>query len=478
METKRFVVHNETRESFLSSSVTSVNAALEPLKVLKVLIEGLPANSRNGLWLVNFKGVPVARTLSPFDLVYLDKEYRIVHCVELSKDSEFAPFRGQPSSALVLPPQSLSSSHTRDGDKLDFRELESTIPEAAKPPEATTPVPAATPNQADLPGISAGSPIFAPPAAAPPTPDFSLQSPFFPSGLAAFTPPPPEAVATNPPVPAAGPSPSAPDESDVPSAPSIPISSLRGAAAQSARLPFVSGPILTSHVPELKKAPLPEEKPSVSREPIPFPGSAARHNPPAIQEASPADLPIPNFTHPRPALKPPPSAVAASLPEPAPPLRVVEPAHLAASPEPVVPEPLPPAEMPQYDEIPDYGPAPKTHYSWKIRLLRWMFPDLVIREVERPRDRRRAERQALPGLIAYFFTGGAPEPQRISNISVTGFYLETEDRWMPGTVVRMTLQKLGSSGEGPTDTISINSRIVRWGPDGEGFEFILTDLEE
>ncbi len=101
MEPRKFAVHNQTRESTLSSSVTSVNAALEPLKVLKVLIEGLPANSRTGLWLTNFKGVPVARTLSPFDLVYLDKENRVVQGIELTKDGEFAPPRGHAASALA-----------------------------------------------------------------------------------------------------------------------------------------------------------------------------------------------------------------------------------------------------------------------------------------------------------------------------------------------------------------------------------------
>jgi hypothetical protein len=112
-----------------------------------------------------------------------------------------------------------------------------------------------------------------------------------------------------------------------------------------------------------------------------------------------------------------------------------------------------------------------------VRLLRWLFPHLVI-EDEGAIDRRRADRQTLPGLVAYFFTGGSPEPQRIANISVMGFYLETDERWMPGTVVRMTLQRQGTKGDDPADTITVNSRIVRWGSDGEGFEFILTDLED
>jgi hypothetical protein len=141
----------------------------------------------------------------------------------------------------------------------------------------------------------------------------------------------------------------------------------------------------------------------------------------------------------------------------------------------IIEHPPAPLAPPDYNK---YVRVPKQRYSWKIRLLRWMFPELVIQEPEQPVDRRRADRQSLSGLIAYYFTGGSPEPQKIANISVTGFYLRTDERWMPGTIVRMTLQRLGSKGDDPSDTITVNSRIVRWGEDGEGFEFILADPEE
>jgi hypothetical protein len=51
--------------------------------------------------------------------------------------------------------------------------------------------------------------------------------------------------------------------------------------------------------------------------------------------------------------------------------------------------------------------------------------------------------------------------------------MHTEERWMPGTIIRMTLQLIDTKGEDPTDTITVHSRVVRWGPDGEGFEFVL-----
>ena len=134
MDTRRYYAYNQTRECFLSGELTLVDAGLEPLRVLKILIEGLGPNVKTGLWLTHFRNVPVARTLSPFDLIYLDSASRVVHAVELSTDGEFAPFLGQPASALILPSQSITSSKTRTGDQLLIRVVAETIEET---PEAS-----------------------------------------------------------------------------------------------------------------------------------------------------------------------------------------------------------------------------------------------------------------------------------------------------------------------------------------------------
>lgn len=84
MDTKIINAYHGKSQRLLSSGLVIVDAALEPLKVLKVLMEGLGPDRKAGLWLTNFKGVPVARTLSPFDLIYLDQDYGVVHCVEIS----------------------------------------------------------------------------------------------------------------------------------------------------------------------------------------------------------------------------------------------------------------------------------------------------------------------------------------------------------------------------------------------------------
>ncbi len=463
MESRKFAVYNQTKQSTLSPSVTSVNAALEPLKVLKVLIEGLPAHSRTGLWLTNFKGVPVARTLSPFDLVYLDKENRVLHAVELSKDGEFAPFRGKPASALVLPSRSVSAAATREGDQLELRAAEHDVERTeVQSHEVPEPEVGETSEQPSPPLTGPGTVAAAAPEAIPQIiPELSPSAHFFssmPTAPAAHEP------AKIPELPALLESGAVELRSSVQAATPMPV-------AEPATRPEGSSPTAAEPMPA---EPQPVES-QIAQEFF----TPGRRSTRAIEE--PAAAPLPLTTSPQPLYKPPPPQ---EIPPSDPSLQISQPGprgRVAAASSPAEPGTAAPAiqeAVEGHPHYPGYQPAPKRRYSWRVRLLRWLFPGLVIDEPQAPVDRRRADRQSLPGLVAYYFTGGKPEPQRIANISVTGFYLHTDERWMPGTVVRMTLQRVGTKGDDPADTISVNSRIVRWGSDGEGFEFILTDLGE
>jgi hypothetical protein len=89
-------------------------------------------------------------------------------------------------------------------------------------------------------------------------------------------------------------------------------------------------------------------------------------------------------------------------------------------------------------------------------------------------DRRRAPRQPLPGLVAYYWTGSTPRAYQIADISISGFYVLTEERWFPGTMVLMTLQRTDSSGKNLDDSIAVQSRVVRWGSDGLGLAFVVS----
>ena len=103
--------------------------------------------------------------------------------------------------------------------------------------------------------------------------------------------------------------------------------------------------------------------------------------------------------------------------------------------------------------------------SWWQRLL---SPDPPA-----PPQPRKAQRESFSGLTAYFWTGGAPVQHTIQDISSTGLYVVTEERWYPGTVVRMTL----TDSKEPTAerSITVNVIAMRWGNDGVGLQFVFQD---
>lgn len=100
--------------------------------------------------------------------------------------------------------------------------------------------------------------------------------------------------------------------------------------------------------------------------------------------------------------------------------------------------------------------------SW---LQRFLSPD--------PPQPRKANRESLEGVAAYFFNGGESKAHGVRDISQSGFYVFTEERWYPGTIIRMTL----TDQRQPTAerSITVNASVVRWGNDGVGLQFVLQD---
>lgn len=100
-------------------------------------------------------------------------------------------------------------------------------------------------------------------------------------------------------------------------------------------------------------------------------------------------------------------------------------------------------------------------------LQRWWSP-----------DPRRPPREPAPGLAAYYWNGAAPKPHTVKDVSATGLYVVTEERWYPGTLILMTLQNTQAGEEIAERSISVLSRAVRWGNDGVGLQFVLKDDEK
>ena len=94
------------------------------------------------------------------------------------------------------------------------------------------------------------------------------------------------------------------------------------------------------------------------------------------------------------------------------------------------------------------------------------------------RERRKADRQDAPAVVAHYWDGAAPAAHTIRNISAGGLYILTEQRWYPGTLVMMTLQRKDSF-EGEADrSITVQSKVVRSGVDGVGLAFVPTERHE
>ena len=159
------------------------------------------------------------------------------------------------------------------------------------------------------------------------------------------------------------------------------------------------------------------------------------------------------------------------------PLAIVEvPIEAAPPPEAVAPPPLQvasystiaaPVEVPAPVELPE----PSTEISesgkevaraTKNWLQRWLSLE--------PAEPRKYPRENLPAIVAYFFTGGAPIPCDVGNVSLGGMYIHTTERWYPGTIVRMTL----TDRRTPISDrcITLNGMVVRWDNEGVGVHFV------
>jgi Flp pilus assembly protein TadG len=98
-------------------------------------------------------------------------------------------------------------------------------------------------------------------------------------------------------------------------------------------------------------------------------------------------------------------------------------------------------------------------------------------------EKRRAPRMAEPSLLVYYWDGSVPEGRRIRDISSSGAFIVTPERWYIGTIVRLILQgyKTTPKPDGgiiPSRSTSIPSRVIRHGPDGIGVEFMFSTPEE
>lgn len=289
MESQKYCVYNRNRDTLLGLEVVQVDTATE---TLKRQVEYLAVQAETGLWLMPYRGIPLVPGVTPFDLVCLDKETRVVRLIESVVAAEMLPPTGEVDSAIVLPAGTLSSSNTKVADDL----------------------------------------VICPPQEMKQRFEhLSLQTPS--SGRFRA-------------IPLA--------EDEVPLTTSVLLTSESTARAAHIR------PVRGHH---------------------------------SFEDDSEHEAPV--------------------------------------------------------------------RVTLKMRLLRWLVS-----------DRRATKRMPTPRLIAYRWTGGNPQAHHIGDISDSGLYLVTDERWIPGTKLLITLQRTDSEGEGEEESIAIEAKVVRWGADGEGLAFV------
>src|SRR5579862_1100661 len=90
----------------------------------------------------------------------------------------------------------------------------------------------------------------------------------------------------------------------------------------------------------------------------------------------------------------------------------------------------------------------------------------------------RAERRMVEKFAAYRWNGSSVVQEAVRDISPTGVYIITEERWHPGTLVTLTLQREGALETSSERRIDVQAKVARRGKDGVGLQFVLAKDDE
>ncbi|HVC46570.1 MAG TPA: PilZ domain-containing protein [Terracidiphilus sp.] len=88
---------------------------------------------------------------------------------------------------------------------------------------------------------------------------------------------------------------------------------------------------------------------------------------------------------------------------------------------------------------------------------------------------QRAERRPVQGLAAYYRTGMTLKKAEIRDISASGLFAVTAERWMPGEVLSLILQREGPPERDQERRANVQAKAVWWGGDGVGLDFVIND---
>ena len=87
-------------------------------------------------------------------------------------------------------------------------------------------------------------------------------------------------------------------------------------------------------------------------------------------------------------------------------------------------------------------------------------------------DSERADRRPGGSFAAYYWSDGALRQDGVKDISATGVYILTNERWPLGSTVALTLQNAGPLETNPERRITTRAKVVRSADDGIGLAFV------
>jgi hypothetical protein len=95
-----------------------------------------------------------------------------------------------------------------------------------------------------------------------------------------------------------------------------------------------------------------------------------------------------------------------------------------------------------------------------------------LRTANEAPNRRMTGRRHAGSLCARYRERGSMAANPIRDISKSGLYLITEERWPVGMRVTMRLQPMDTQEMCTTSPVLVHLKVARWGQDGLGLEFI------
>ncbi|MGH9589978.1 MAG: hypothetical protein ACRD25_06260, partial [Terracidiphilus sp.] len=124
--------------------------------------------------------------------------------------------------------------------------------------------------------------------------------------------------------------------------------------------------------------------------------------------------------------------------------------------------PVPPLPVPLMDE-PDCPEAVSPDPGASL-LNRSQSPAPLAGQKPRPPEE--------PRLVAYDAKDSGLKMYSVREVSGTGLFLATQERWPLGTQSALTLQRMDGISDSLLPAITVEMRVDRWGDDGMGFTFV------